>query len=318
MRITALLAPIALLLATAAPLSSVAQSPSDPAAWWANPERRVPERFDPLGDRRWTRQDRVVRGERMPDAGLYRLWGLVPLQTQVVRPGDMVVEAWVRPTGGRPEVIVRVTVRSDGTVWIQGRAGFACCRPDIQRRVDVDEELSRSTRDSFRALANEPLWRQPEHVLVRESADTITSLCVDGISYDLYLATQGRALHRRRSCDDAEIGSAAAVLTALLGAVRDRDPRIAAALPRNGNFERERAYFAEFLARGGQLEVDNSAPVEPPRPPSAAEPEVSPPTAAPEAAPLSPPTDTATVPQPTAPPTPTPQADQPNPPPPST
>lgn len=258
---------LVLLAATAALLAPAAHAQSQPVGWWDNPERRVPERFDPLGDRRWDREDRPLRVERVPEAGLYRLWGLTPLQTQALRRGDVILEAWVRPTRGRPEVVVRVIVRNDGTVWAQGRAGFACCRPDIQRRVDVDTELSRSTRDRFRALASDPLWRQPEHVVVQEGGGAVSSLCVNGTNYDLYLASEGRVLHRRRSCDDAEVGSAGAVLEALLGAVRDGDPRLQAALPQNGNFQRERAWYADFLANGGRLETDTRAPEEPPPPP---------------------------------------------------
>lgn len=249
------------------PADAAAPAPAyDPETWWSGMERRPDERFDPLGQRRWRRDDRVLDTQRAPEAGLYRLWGLVPLQTQAVRRGDMILEVWVRPTADRPSMVVRVTVRSDGEVFAQGRAGYACCRPDIQRRVDADIRLPRSVRDSLTALRRDPLWSQPEHVVVRESADAISSLCVQGTSYDLYLAADGRAIHRRRSCDDAEVGSAAAVLEALFGAVRGQDPRIDAAMPRNGNFQRERAYWAEFSSSGGVLAPDTSAPSDPPAP----------------------------------------------------
>lgn len=262
----ALMIPAAAAAQVAPPPETPAAAAYDPETWWTGTERRPDERFDPLGQRRWRRDDRVLDTQRAPEAGLYRLWGLVPLQTQAVRRGDMILEVWVRPTADRPSMVVRVTVRSDGEVFAQGRAGYACCRPDIQRRVDVDVRLPRAVRDSLTALRRDPLWRQPEHVVVRESADAISSLCVRGTSYDLYLAMDGQAIHRRRSCDDAEVGSAGAVLEALFGAVRGQDPRIDAAMPRNGNFQRERAYWAEFSRNGGVLAPDTSAPSDPPAP----------------------------------------------------
>lgn len=258
-------------------LDPAAQAPAyDPATWWTGTERRPDERFDPLGNRRWRRDDRVLDTQRAPEAGLYRLWGLVPLQTQAVRRGDLILEVWVRPTADRPSMVVRVTVRDDGNVFAQARAGYACCRPDIQRRVDVDLRLPRAVRDSLTALRRDALWSQPEHVLVRESADSVASLCVQGTSYDLYMAVEGRAIHRRRSCDDAEVGSAGAVLEALFGAVRGQDPRIDAAMPRNGNFQRERAYWAEFSRNGGVLAPDTNAPADPPPPEAQPAEEVAP------------------------------------------
>ncbi len=242
-------------LMTAAP----SETPSNPSAWWENPERRIEDRFNPLGRRRWNRNDRPLELERAPDASLYRLWGLTPLQTQAIRRDDTVIEAWVRPTAQRPEAVVRLTVRGDGRVFAQGRAGFACCRPDISRRVDVDVELPRERRDAVLALASDPLWGQPEHVVAQE-AGAVSSLCVDGISYDLYLARNGRGLHRRRSCDDAEVGSAAVVLEAAFAAVRGVEPRFDAAVPQNGNFQAQQAYYAQFTATGGALAPAPAAP----------------------------------------------------------
>lgn len=333
-----LLAAVGLSIAAAAsaqaPISSTppadplaAPAPAyDPAVWWNGMERVPDERFDPLGRRHWGRGDRPLVVQRAPEAGLYRLWGLTPLQTQSVRRGDMVMEVWVRPTADRPTMVVRVTVRSDGEVFAQGRAGYACCRPDVQRRVDVDLRLPRAVRDSITVLRNDPLWRQPEHVVVRETADALSSLCVRGTSYDLYLAVDGRAIHRRRSCDDAEVGSAGAVLEALFGAVRGQDPRLDAAMPRNGDFQRERAYWAEFSAGGGVLAPDTGAPVEPPAPeaqPPEEETQTPDPAAAESVAPAASETTAAPEPQPapdagTAAAQPTqPQPAQANPPPPS-
>lgn len=248
--------------AAAQPASAPAtgfEAAADPAHWWRNPERRIEDRFNPLGRRRWTRNDRPLTIERAPDASLYRLWGLTPLQTQAIRRDDTVIEAWVRPTAQRPEAVVRLTVRGDGRVFAQARAGFACCRPDISRRVDVDVELPRERRDAVLALASDPLWSQPEHVVAQE-AGAVSSLCVDGISYDLYLARNGRGLHRRRSCDDAEVGSAATVLEAVFAAVRGVEPRLDAAVPQNGNFQVQRAYYAQFASAGGALAPAPTAP----------------------------------------------------------
>ncbi len=277
MRISAVA--LALCALTAIPVFAQEPPPTAPVqdgrAWWENPERRVDERVNPLGARRWRSDDRALQVERAPDASLYRLWGLQPLQSQAVRRNETVFEIWVRPTANRPEAVVRLTIRGDGRVFAQGRAGFACCRPDISRRVDVDLELPRSTRDSFLALRADPLWSQPEHVVAQEPG-AVSSLCVDGISYDLYLAQNGRGVHRRRSCDDAEIGSAAPVLEALFAAVRGQDSRLDAAVPQNGLFANQRAYYASFQASGGRLIPAPAAPQSDEPPPQVAETEDDP------------------------------------------
>src|SRR5207249_2695826 len=72
--------------------------PPDPQSWWDDKRPKAPEAADPLGGRR------VPRGRRLPaidngvDAATYRLWGLMPLQWQVLREGEMILEVWVRPS----------------------------------------------------------------------------------------------------------------------------------------------------------------------------------------------------------------------------
>ncbi|WP_236627746.1 hypothetical protein [Caulobacter sp. B11] len=61
------------------------------------------------------------------DPLLYRLWGLQPLQAQLVRRGELILEVWARPARGVRQAVVRVTVRRDGRAFVQARAGLGCC-----------------------------------------------------------------------------------------------------------------------------------------------------------------------------------------------
>src|SRR5437868_1539769 len=66
----------------------------DPKAYWTG-RAQAPVQIDPLGDRRTRKnQPRVTITNEVPPL-LYRLWGLPPLQTMVLRPGEAVIEVWV-------------------------------------------------------------------------------------------------------------------------------------------------------------------------------------------------------------------------------
>ena len=192
------------------------------------------------------------------DASLYRLWGLPPLQTQVVRRGEAVFETWYRPTNSARQAVVRVTLRNDGRTFVQARAGRGCCAPEIARRVDIDLELPGEAREAFRRLKDDPLWRQPRHVVVTEGGDVVTSVCVDGASYDLSLVDDRRAVHLRRSCDPAEIGSIAPAARAMIGAALGRDARFDVLFAKEA-FDQYQQAYQQLTAAGGSLAAADSA-----------------------------------------------------------
>ncbi len=222
--------------------------PPDPAEWWTEAEP-YEDRLDPLGRRRAGRNPPVIRAP--VDASVYRLWGLMPLQTQIVHGGEAVMEAWVRPVNARRQAVVRVTLRRDGRAFVQARAGQGCCGAGIGRRVDADVELTDAQRAALRAIARDPAWRAPEHVLVQEEG-AVSSVCVDGTAYDLGKVEGRRAVHLRRSCDLAEIGSVASLLSGLIEVARGHDARLDVALG-DSTFALERREYAAFTARGGTL-----------------------------------------------------------------
>jgi ketosteroid isomerase-like protein len=223
--------------------------PPDPETWWSTPDVRN-ELIDPLGGRRPAKNAAAIPAP--VDASVYRLWGLMPLQTQVLRRDETVFEIWVRPVDANRQAVVRATLRTDGRVFLQARAGRGCCGPGVGRRVDIDKELDRNAAQAFRALRSDPLWTQPRHVLVQEEG-AVSALCVDGTSYDITRAELRRSMHVRRSCDPAEVGSAAMVLRTVLGAAMGQDPRFDAAIKGGAGFEREAREYAALQARGGRL-----------------------------------------------------------------
>ncbi|MDZ4370876.1 MAG: hypothetical protein U1C74_05575 [Phenylobacterium sp.] len=231
----------------------------DPQSWWDEKRLKIPEAADPLGGRK------IRRGERLPqpvngiDPSTYRLWGLKPLQWQVLRYGEVVLELWVRPSGSVRQGVVRVTARRDGQTFVQGRAGLACCDALIGRRMGFDVELPPGSGARFRQVAEAPLWRSPRDVRVSEpgAADTV---CLDGVAYDLTLAVAGRSSTVRRACDPAEVGEAADVLEAVLGAALGHDGRFDVVFPRGANFSAHRRAHAQLLASGGRLIPNPDAP----------------------------------------------------------
>ena len=102
----------------------------------------MPEAADPLGGRRAFRGEQPAPIDNGVDPSTYRLWGLTPLQWQLVRGEEMILEVWVRPSLSVRQSVVRVIVRRDGKAFVQARAGLACCEAGISRRVGFDAELS--------------------------------------------------------------------------------------------------------------------------------------------------------------------------------
>ena len=258
-----LAAPAAAFAQAAAPPPAQAAPPApalDPEAWWSVKERFPEASEDPLAGRRWSRRDRdVLRGfSNGVDASLYRLWGLQPLQGLVVRRNEAVFEAWFRPTSSTRQAVVRVIARGDGRVFVQARAGRGCCSPEVTRRVDINQELTGAAREAFRRLRDDPLWRQPRHVVVTEGGDVVSSVCVNGASYDLTLVDSRRAVHLRRYCDPVEIGSVAPALKAIIGAALGRDPRFDAVFERE-DFDDYAAAYRELTTGGGGIAASDSA-----------------------------------------------------------
>jgi hypothetical protein len=261
----------------------------DPKTWWEDKRPKVEEAADPLGGRR------VRRGERLPtpdsgvDASTYRLWGLMPLQWELLRGDEMILEVWTRPTNSVRQSVTRVVVRGDGKAFVQGRAGLACCEAGISRRVGFDAELPAGSAERFRALAKDPVWASPRDVTVAE-AGAAEGVCVEGSSFDLPLLLPGaRSRPVHRACDSAAIGQAADVLETVLGAALGHDPRFDVVFRGNASFAAARADYRALIASGGRLKPSTGRGAPPglePRPPaeadaSAVEPEPARPPASP-------------------------------------
>lgn len=225
-------------------------SPTDPAGWWEG-HNRAPVRVDPLGDRRARRNDPKLTIDNGAPPLLYRLWGLPPLQTLVMRPGEVVIEVWMRPSGASQEAISRVTVRRDNKVFVQARAGMGCCRPEIARRVDIDQ-MPDIDPAPFKALAKSPVWREPKEVEV-EHPTIPGPICVKGAGYDLTLVEYDRTAHLRRVCDLEAIGQVAPVLQAVIGAALGKDPRFDVLIKSRGDFSFEAGSYQRLIEEGGRL-----------------------------------------------------------------
>lgn len=264
--------------------------PPDPAAWWSPKAVRPPSEAEPLYGRRLGKGDRPAVIDNGVDPLLYRLWGLQPLQSQVLRNGELILEVWARPAGDVRQAVIRLTLRNDGRAFVQARAGLGCCTPEIDRRVDVNAELGRPVLSALRSVSADPAWDQPRAVIVDYGGGAISALCVDGVSWDTTLLVPGQARHLRRACDDAEVGSIAGILTTVVGAALGRDPRFDAVFPKGAEFSRQARAYAALVQSGGHLvpgENKRPQPAAAP-PPEAGEPKPSPPPpsqAVPEAAP---------------------------------
>ncbi len=239
-------------------LAAVPQAAPDPAAWWSPDIPRPPPESEPLYARRLGRNDQPIPIDNGVEPLLYRLWGLQPLQSQVLKRGELILEVWARPSRGVRQAVVRVTLRRDGRAFVQARAGLGCCTPEIGRRVDTDAELAEVQIAPLKAIPADPAWSQPRAVIVDYGGGAVTALCVDGVSWDVTLVVPGQARHLRRACDDAEVGSIAPILSAALGAAVGRDPRFDAVLPRGADFSRQASAYVSLIEGGGRLRAGDS------------------------------------------------------------
>lgn len=230
--------------------------PPDPQSWWDEDWPRPPETADPLGDRRLRRGEQLSAIPGAPDASTYRLWGLMPLQWQILRGDEMILEVWTRPARTVRQSVVRIVVRRDGDAFVQARAGYACCQAGIARRMGFDRELPEGAAQLFRPLQNHPAWETPRDVLVDEGPGLAEAVCVDGTSYDLVLLTTDRARVLRRACDNAEIGQVADVLEPVIAAALGYDPRFDVLYSRGADFSAARSAHQGLLEYGGRLVPD--------------------------------------------------------------
>lgn len=246
-----------------------AVTPPDPATWWDPAIPKPPPEQDPFQGRRLRKGEQLVPIDNGVDPLLYRLWGLQPLQSQLIKPGELVLEAWARPATGVRQAVVRVTVRRDGRAFVQARAGLGCCTPEIGRRVDIDAELAPEQIAPLKALVGNPLWGQPRAVTIDYGGGAVEAVCLDGVSWDVTLLVPGQARHLRRACDDAEVGSIAPALAAALSAASGRDARFDAMFARGGDFSRQQRAYEALIASGGRLKPSANSRPQPPDVPTA-------------------------------------------------
>ena len=239
-------------------------APVDPATWWAPAIPKPPPEQDPFQGRRLRPGETLTPIDNGVDPLLYRLWGLQPLQSQLIKRGELVLEVWARPATGVRQAVVRVTVRRDGRAFVQARAGLGCCTPEIGRRVDIDAELDTQRIASLKALVGDPLWGQPRSVTIDYGGGSVEAVCLDGVSWDVTLLVAGQARHLRRACDDAEVGSIAPALAAALSDASGRDARFDAMFARGGDFSRQRRAYEALIASGGRLKPAVNSRAQPP------------------------------------------------------
>ena len=251
-------------LAGQQPAPPIVPAPPGPAVWWAPEIPKPPPEQDPFQGRRLRPGETLVPIDNGVDPLLYRLWGLHPLQAQLIKRGELVLEVWARPALGVRQAVVRVTVRRDGRAFVQARAGLGCCTPEITRRVDIDAELAPEQIAPLKALVGNTLWSQPRSVIVDYGGGAVEPVCVDGVSWDVTLLVPGQARHLRRACDDAEVGSIAPALAAALSAASGRDARFDAVFARGGDFSRQQRAYEALIASGGRLKPGMSNRPQPP------------------------------------------------------
>jgi hypothetical protein len=252
-----------ILIAGAANAQPTPAAPPDPMAWWTDKAPPPPEAAAPLGGRRLARGERPIPVDNGVDPSTYRLWGLPPLQWQLLRGDEMVLELWVRPSLTVRQSVVRIVVRHDGRAFVQARAGLACCEPEISRRIGFDAELPAGSARTFLALRSHPMWSAPRAVQVNEGAGMVDALCMDGTSYDLTLMIPGWSRSIRRACDYAEIGQVADALEAVLRAALGHDPRFDVLFAGRADFSAARGAYDALLKGGGTLKPDPNARPQP-------------------------------------------------------
>lgn len=234
--------------------------PPDPKSWWDDERPKPPEAADPLAGRRLGRGERFIPIDNGVDGATYRLWALQPLQVQLVRGSEMILEVWMRPATSVRQTVIRVTLRRDGEAFVQARAGYACCEAGIARRVGFDVATDGAP---FRALRDHPMWEAPRDVRVSEGGGVSDAICVDGTAYDLTLVVAGRARSLRRACDAAEVGQVADALEAAFRAAQGHEPRIDLLLPRDTDMASARKAHADLIAGGGALKPAANARTQP-------------------------------------------------------
>ena len=247
----------------------------DPKSWWDEKRPKPDEAADPLGGRRIRRGERLPQPDNGVEPSTYRLWGLMPLQWQLLRGDEMILEMWTRPANSVRQSVSRVTVRGDGEAFVQGRAGLACCEAGISRRLGFDAQLPAGSAQRFLELRRLPLWASPRDVRVSERG-AADALCLEGTSYDVTLAVPGRTVTLHRACDPAEVGEAADVLEAVLGAALGHDPRFDVIFPGGANFANARGAYRDLLAENGRLRPNPDARQRPPGAEPAPTPEAEP------------------------------------------
>ncbi len=245
----------------------------DPNSWWSDERPKPAEAADPLAGRR------VGRNAAPPirlgaDPLLYRLWGLPPLQGETLKSGEMILELWVRPSLTVRQAVVRLVVRRDGEAFVQARAGLGCCTPEIGRRVGFDAKLDTGWAPRLLKLKDDPLWDAPRDVRVVEAESSTDSICVNGVAYDLVLATTDKFRSIRRACDPAEVGQAGDVLEAMLSAALGHEPRFDVAFPKGADFSGDRRAYQALVAGGGALKPAANARPQP-TPPELETPELA-------------------------------------------
>jgi hypothetical protein len=251
--------------------------PPDPQSWWDEKWPKAGEEADPFGGRRLRRGERLPTIDNGVDASTYRLWGLMPLQWQLLRGDEMILEVWTRPTASVRQTVTRVSVRGDDRVFVQARAGLACCEAGIARRLGFDVELPAGSADRFRALREHWVWKSPRDVRVAE-AGAAEAVCVEGVAYDLTLLTSRGARTVRRACDLAEVGEGAEVLEAVIGASLGQDPRYDLIFRNGADFNAARTAYRQLIESGGQLKPDPRSRYRPPGLEPEPTPEPEPPT----------------------------------------
>ncbi|HEV2530660.1 hypothetical protein [Phenylobacterium sp.] len=258
--------------------------PPDPKTWWSDDRLKTPEAADPLAGRRIPRGRTLAPIDNGVDAATYRLWGLMPLQWEVLYPGEMILEVWVRPANSVRQSVARVIVRRDGRAFVQGRAGLACCEAQIGRRIGFDAELPPGSAQTFLGLREHPMWSTPRMVQVKE-ADAAEGLCVNGAGYDLTLLIPGRSRSLHRECEDAAIGQVADALEPTLRAALGQDPRFDVLYPGGIDYNLDRHAYQDLLAQGGALKPNPHGRAQPPGSEPAPLPEAAPTPPAPGPAP---------------------------------
>jgi hypothetical protein len=238
--------------------------PPDPKSWWEDARPLPGEAADPLGGRRMGRGDHLIPIDNGVDPSEYRLWGLMPLQWQLLRGSEMILEVWVRPEASARQSIVRATVRRDGKAFLQARAGLACCEAGIARRMGFDAELPPGAAARFLALRASPIWDSPRDVTVRQGAGASESVCVSGTSFDLTLVVPGHSRSLRRACEPEAVGQIAEPVELLLSAALGHDPRFDVIYPGGASFAAEREAYQDLLKSGGQLKAAARSRAQPP------------------------------------------------------